>query len=56
MGIVGVGIAAGASAFGLTTAAGTAIGGMAATGIGLIAAVPIAGLIAGIKAMWTREG
>lgn len=46
----------GTAAFGLTTASGFVIGGFAATGIGLLVAVPLATLMSLIHFGWTRKG
>ena len=51
---VTLGLSAGTIAY--TAAAGNIFSWMAATGIGLIYTVPIAGLMAGLKASWTRKG
>ena len=53
---VGLGALGGLAAYGGVTAAGAIIGGTAATGIGLVVAIPIATIFGLRHLMWTRKG
>lgn len=53
---IGVGVAGGFAAYGGVTAAGALIGGLSATGIGIIIAAPIAIILGSASIMWSRKG